>query len=130
MKDKSNLFIFGSVIVILLGIALVAIVNKNAPAGTSTDVRARAVTQNTLKMTGTVNTVDEAGGIIQVMNVQFDDTSRAGAPQNLGDWTVMPPIGFNYASVSPGTTVTIGVNASTFNIASHEVTAVSLTAGK
>lgn len=115
---------------ILLGIALVAIVKKNAPAGTSTDVRARAVTQNTLKMTGTVNTVDEAAGIIQVMNVQFDDTSRAGEPQNLGDWTVTPPTGFNYVSVSPGTTVTIGVNASTFNIASHEVTAVSLTAGK
>lgn len=129
MKDKSNLFIFGSIILIFLGIVLVAIVQKNAPGGTSTDVRARAVTQNTLKITGIVYAVDEVKGIIQVTNVQFDDTSRAGAPQNLGDWTITPPMGFNFASVSPGVAATIGVNASTFNIASHEVTAITLTVG-
>jgi hypothetical protein len=129
MKNKTNLFLFGSLILIIMAVALVAILDKTAPAGSSNEVRTQAGTQNTLKLTGVVNTVNGTKGTIQVMNVQFADTNRAGAPQNLGNWTVTAPAAFNFASVSPGTTVTIGVAASTFNVASRALTAVTLTTG-
>jgi hypothetical protein len=129
MKNKTNLFIFGSLILILLAVALVAILDKTAPAGSSNEVRTQAATQNTLKLNGIVNTVNGAKGTIQVINVQFATSNLAGAPKNLGDWTVTAPVGFNFASVSPGTAVTIGVVAPTFNVANHAVTAVTLTTG-
>lgn len=129
MKSKANLFLFGSVVLILLAIALVAILAKTAPTGSSTDVRARAGTQNTLKLVGVVDSVNETKGTMLVTGVQFADANRAGAPQNLGDWTVTAPAAFNFASISPGSTVTIGIDANTFNIASRAVTAVTLTAG-
>ncbi len=127
MKNKTNVFIFGSLILILMAVALVAILDKSTPAGSSNDVRAQAGTQNTLKLTGIVNTVNETKGTIQVINVQFAASNLAGAPQNLGDWTVTAPVDFNFSSVSPGKTVTVGVVASTFNVASHALTAVTLT---
>jgi hypothetical protein len=130
MKSKANLFIFGSITLILLAIALVAILNKNTPSGTPVDVRARAGTQATLKFTGTVTSVSEAKGTIEVANFQISDTSRSGNPQNLGDWTVTAPADFNLLTVSPGTGVIIGVDASTLSVTSHEVTALTLTAGK
>jgi hypothetical protein len=129
MKNKTNLFLFGSVILILLAVALVAILDKTAPTGSSTDVRARAGTQTVLKLVGVVNTVNETNGTVQVTGVQFADANRAGEPQNLGDWIVTAPAAFNFASVSPGTAVTIGIDANTFNIASHAVTAITLTPG-
>jgi len=129
MKSKANLFLFGSVIIILLAVALVAILNKSTPSGSSTDVRARAGTPNTLKLVGIVNAVNEAKGTVQVTSIQFADTNRAGAPKNLGNWSVTAPAAFNFASVAPGIAVTIGVAASTFNVANHAVTAITLTAG-
>lgn len=130
MKGKTNLLLFGSVIVILLAVALVAILNKTAPASSSTDVRARAGTQYALKLVGIVNTVNEAKGTLTVSNVQFADSNRSGDPQNFGDWAVTAPGGFNFASVSPGSIVTIGVDAATFNVARHALTALTLTPGK
>lgn len=127
MKNKTNLILFGSVILILLAVALVAILDKTAPTSSSTDVRARAGTQNTLKLVGVVNAVNETKGTVQVTGVQFADTNRSGAPQDLGDWTVTAPAAFNFASVSPGTAVTIGIDAATFNISSHAVAALTLT---
>jgi len=129
MKNKTNLFIFVSVVLILLAVALVAILNKTAPSGSSTDVRARAGTPHTIQLIGTVNSVNETKGTILVTGVQFADANRAGPPQDLGDWTVTAPVAFNFASISPGSTVTIGIDANTFNIASRAVTAVTLTAG-
>lgn len=130
MKNKTNVLLFGSIILIILAIVLVAILDRTAPTSNSTDVRARAGTQYTLKLIGVVSTVDESKGTILATDVQFSDTNRAGAPQNLGDWTVTAPPGFNFGSISSGSPVTIGVNASTFNVASHAVSAITLTPGK
>lgn len=129
MKNKTYLFIFGSIILILLGVALVAIIGKAVPAGSSSDIRARAGTQNALKLVGVVASMDEAKGTVRVAGVQFAADNRSGNAQNLGDWTVTAPPAFNFASVSPGMTVTIGVEAATFNVASHAVTALTLTPG-
>ncbi|MCX6793884.1 MAG: hypothetical protein NTY06_02150 [Candidatus Gottesmanbacteria bacterium] len=127
MKNKSNLFLFVSVILILLAVALVAILDKTVPTGSSIDVRARAGTQNALKLVGVVASVNEAKGTVELTGVQFADTNRAGAPQNLGDWTVTAPTGFNFASVTPGTAITMGIDVNTFNIKNHTVIAITLT---
>ncbi len=130
MKNKTYLFLFGSLIIILLAIAMVAILGNIKPNSSPSDIRARAGTQNALKLVGVVASVDEGKGIVNVTGVQFAEANRSGNAQNLGDWAVMTPPAFNFASVSSGTSVTIGVEASTFNIASHKVTALTLTPGK
>lgn len=129
MKSKANLFLFGSVLLIFMGMAIVAILNKNTGNGSSTDVRARAGSTYSLKLIGTVTEVNEAKGTITAANVYFADTNRSGQQQNLGNWTITAPSTFNFASVSPGVNVTIGIAASTFNVASHALTALTLTAG-
>jgi hypothetical protein len=129
MKNKTYVFIFGSIVLILLGMALVAIIGKSTPAGPSSDIRARAGTQTALKFVGVVASVDEVKGTIQVTGVKLADSSRSGVAQNYGDWTVTAPPEFNFASVSPGTSVIIGIDASTFIITSHAVSALTLTPG-
>lgn len=130
MKNKTYLFISGSIIIIFLGMALVAIIGKTTPSSPSSDIRARAGTQNTLKLIGVVASVNDAKGTIMVTGVQLAQDSRSGAAQNYGEWTVTVPPGFNLASVSPGTSVTIGIDAATFIISSHAVSALTLTPGK
>src|SRR5689334_4029870 len=125
MKNP-NLFLFGSVILVLLAVALVAILDKTSPTSNSSDVRARAATQYTLKLLGTVDSVNEADGSIQVSGVQFSDVNRSGSAKDLGTWTVIAPAQFNFASVSPGSQVTIGVDAKTFQVTKHEVVALTL----
>lgn len=129
MKNKTYLFIFGSVVIILLAVAMVAILGNIKPNSSSSDIRARAGTQNALKLVGVVASVNETKGTISVTGVQFAESNRSGAAQNLGDWIVTAPPAFNFASISPGSAVTIGVEASTFNITNHAVSALSLTAG-
>lgn len=125
MKN-SNIFLFGSVILILLAIALVAILDKASPAKNTTDVRARAGTQTTLFLVGTVSSADEAKGTLEVSSVYFADKNRAGDVQNLGNWSVTVPTGFDVTSVSPGATVTIGVSAGSFQVTTHSMTALSI----
>lgn len=125
MKNP-NMFLVGSVVLILLAMALVAILDRTIPKGNSSDVRARATNKQALSLIGIVAASDETKGTVQVDNLQFSDASRAGAAQNLGSWVVTPPVGFNFASVSPGTRVTIGVDAQTFQVSTHAMTAVSL----
>jgi len=129
MKNKTYLYIFVSLMIIILGTALVAIIGKAVPAGSSSDIRARAGIQNALKFVGVVASVDEGKGTVKVTGIQLADTNRSGDAQNYGDWTVIAPPAFNFASLRQGSAVTIGVEPSTFNMASHEVTALTLTAG-
>ncbi len=127
MRNK-NVFLLGSVVLIVLAIALVAVIDRvRTPTGSSTDVRARAAQTKTLKMNGTVTAIDETKGTVTVADVYFADESRSGEPTNLGTWTVIPPATFSYGSVTTGTPVAIGVDAATFNITSHSLTAITLT---
>lgn len=130
MKIKGNLLIFGSLLLIIFAVVIVSILNKNASPGAAADIRARAGNQNTLKYTATVASVSEAKGTINVTNLQLTDTSRSGEPQNLGDWTVFVPPNFNLSSAAPGTVIVMGLESSSMNVTSHEVTAITLTPGK
>ncbi len=125
MKN-SNMFLIGSVVLILMAIALVAILDKTSPTNNANDVRARAGTQAALSLLGVVSSVDASKGTLLVDSMQFTDTSRAGEAQNLGSMVVTAPAGFNMASVTPGMRVTIGVDAQTFNVARQTVTALTI----
>ncbi len=124
MKN-SNVLLLGSVLLIVLAIVVVAVIDRNG-SGSGSDIRARAGQVFTLKLTGVVNSIDETAGTITVSSVQFDSESRSGEAKDLGEWLITPPADFNYASVSPGTPVLIGVDAKTFQVTSHKLTAVTL----
>lgn len=129
MKNP-NMFLVASVVLILLGVALVAILDRNASSGNNSDVRARATSKNALTVTGVVALVDEPNSIIIVDNVQFSDTSRSGDAKNYGTWKVIAPPAFNYASVGAGTNVTIGVDPPTFLVSSYTMTALTIAPAK
>ena len=129
MKNP-NMFLVGSVVLILLAVALVAILDKASPTGNTSDIRARATNKQVLTVVGVIANIDETKGTVQVDNVQFTDTSRAGAAQNLGSWIVTAPGTFNFASVSPGMSVTIGVDSQTFQISTHTLAAISIVPAK
>ena len=48
------------------------------------DIRAKAGVTNTLKLTGTVDSIDETAGTITVLDVQFAEESRSGKAVNYG----------------------------------------------
>lgn len=124
------MFLVGSVVLILLAVALVAILDKTPSTGSGNDVRARANAKQTLNLQGMVSTLDQTKGTLLVDNVQFADNSRAGVAQNLGSWTVTPPSDFNFASVTSGSLVLIGVDPTTFQVSTHTLTAITLVPSK
>ena len=127
MKNP-NLLLVGSVVFILLAVALVAILDKSSSSSNSAnDVRARAATHQALALVGTVSAVDEGKGTVTVDNVLFASNTSG---QNLGSWIVTAPSGFNFATVSPGMKLTIGVDATTFQVTTHTMTALTLVPAK
>lgn len=128
MKNNT-LFLFGSVILVVLAIPLVSLLSRPRQSDI-TDVRARAATTKTLQMNGTVSSTDESTGTLMVDNVYLADESRAGEAKSLGTWTVTVPADFNLASVSVGQEVTIGIDSKTFLAQSHTVTALTITNAK
>lgn len=130
MKN-ANLFLVASVVLILGAVAVIAVMDRNSSKD-GTDVRARASskTVSALQMTGVVSAVDETKGIVTVDNMQFSQKSLAGTPKNLGQFTVTPPAGFNFAGISPGMQVVMDIDATTFQVTSHSITALTLVQGK
>jgi hypothetical protein len=129
MKRK-NLLLFGSLGLIFLAIALVAILNRFASPSASGDVRARAAITNTLQLEGTVRSTDEAKGTLILDNAYLADESRSGDPKSLGSWIVTVPAGFSLGSVFPGQTVLVGIDSKTLIAETRSVTALTVTPQK
>ncbi len=130
-KNRSTLFIGGSVLLIMFAVAATAIVNTTQNSGqTSADIRAKAGVTATLRTTGTVTLVDNAAGKIVVNNLRFVESTGGVGNSNLGSWTVTPPPGFNFGSVSAGNTVTVTIDPSTFLTTYHTVTATQIVVGQ
>lgn len=125
-KNNSIFYVGGSVLLIMVAIAATAVVSQTKPTENPTEIRAKAGVGASLKMTGTVSTVDDVGGVVIVNNLQFADNPT----KNLGSWTVTPPPGFNLLSAYPGATATITIDPSTFLAANHTVRAVQIIIGK
>ena len=113
---------------IIAGVITTAIINvvKNNQRS-ATDIRAKAGVTNTLKLTGTIDSVDDAAGTLTVIDVQFAAESRSGKPVNYGTWTVTPPNIFSLSSAVPGAKVTFTVNSDSFDVVSKQVTAANVT---
>lgn len=96
----------------------------------ATDIRAKAGVINTLKLSGTVDSINEASGTLTVLDVQFADESRSGKAINYGTWVVTPPSTFNLLSAGPGTKITFTISSDSFDVAAKQVVAAAVTVEK
>lgn len=115
---------------VVMGMITTTIIDRVKNSQGATDIRAKAGVTNTLKLTGTVESVDESGGTIKVNDVQFATESRSGKVANYGTWVVTPPSSFNLLTANPGASITFTINADSFNVESHAVVASQITVGK
>lgn len=106
---------------------MVSLLSRTGSSSSGVDVRARAGITKALQLTGTVASVDESKGTLVVDNAYLADESRSGEPKSLGSWTVTAPSEFNFASISPGQQVAIGIDSKTFLVEGHTVTALTIT---
>lgn len=123
---KRNVILLGTVLLIVLAIALVSLLSRTGSSTSETDVRARAAATKALQLVGTVASADDAKGIVVIDNAYLADENRVGEAKNMGSWTVTAPGTFNFASVSPGQQVIINIDSKTFLIESHTVTALAI----
>jgi hypothetical protein len=128
MLQKRNVLIFINIGFIVLGIALISIIDRpNTEKGSANDVRARASTTKNLTANATVVSTDPIKGQLVVTDLYFTDESRSGEAKNLGTWIVRTPATFNFSTVTPGTSVVIGVDTSLFKISNYTFNAASIT---
>lgn len=115
-----SLIIVGAITTTIINV----VKNNNSSA---TDIRAKAGVVNTLKLVGTVDSVDSMGNTITVLDVQFAPESRSGKPVNYGIWTVTPPPTFSLGTAAPGTKISFTVNSDSFDVVSRNVSAANVT---
>lgn len=123
---NKNMFLLGSVFLIILAVAMVALLNRGTSPSGSEDIRARAAVTKSLQLNGTVANIDESTGTIIVDNVYLADNSRVGEATSMGTWTVTAPPNFNMASIAPGQNVVMGIDSKTFLAQSRTVTALTI----
>lgn len=123
-QKHNNIFFFiGSVLLIIIAIAITTIVEKNASSkDASTDVRARAAVSATLELIGSLSSIDFESNVFILDSVKFPGNDE----QSLGTWTVTPPGGFSLSSLTAGKKIRIKVDASTFLATSHTVRAMEV----
>lgn len=126
-KRRYSLLFYGSVGLILFATLMAVLLNRLQPTSSS-DIRAKAGVLSTLKITGTVTTVNDMDGTIVVSNVQFLDQKQGS--KTLGVWTVTPPPKFSLRDISPGVKLTLTIDAKTFLATTHTVTATTITINK
>lgn len=125
-KPDALVYIIALGILIVAGIITTSIINAVKTNEGASDIRAKAGTLNTLKLTGVVTSVDETDGTIIVSNVQFDQSSRSGKAVNYGTWKVAPPNTFALSQAAPGQTIAFTISSTSFDVASKRVAAVSI----
>ncbi len=119
-KHAQAIFV-GSVMFAILAVGFISLLGTTKQQSAA-DTRAKAGITATLKLMGTVASVDNAKGVLIVSGLQFIDQTGG----NLGTWTVTPPVGFSISSVSAGTKISLIVDPSTFLAASHTLTATQI----
>ena len=128
---KKNLLVFGSLGLIILGIVLASIIDRVTTSQSgSSDTRARAGAAKHLTANATVVSTDTQKRTLIVTDLYFTDESRTSEAKNLGSWIVTAPATFNLITVSPGTNLVIGLDAASFKVSNHTITAVSITPKK
>jgi hypothetical protein len=126
VTGRSNLLLLGSLVLIILGIALASLVNRFTSPGSESDIRAHAAAANRLKIYATVAIVNTEENTIGVSDIYFTEDSRSGEAKNLGSWNVTIPSDFRLTTVNPGSKIVIEVDPLAFNIAGHIIKATSI----
>jgi hypothetical protein len=126
IRKTRNFFLIGSLVLIVLAVGLVAVLDRTSSSSSDTDVRARAATTKTLQLNATVVSTDEVKGTLSVADVYFADNSRSGDAKNFGNWIVTAPANFNFASMTPGQSIVIGIDGTTFLATRHTVKALTI----
>lgn len=121
-KTGPLLLLIASVGFILVGIAFSVLTDRSTSS--ARDTRAKAGLSGTLDFTATVESYDSENGLLSVNNLMFSDLGDA--KNNMGTWKIMPPAGFNAADFPGGTKVKITGRSSTFQVASHTMTATAI----
>lgn len=129
-KPDSLIYIMALAGLIVVAIITTSIINAVKNSGSATDIRAKAGVVNTLKLVGTVESIDSVTGILTVLDVQFAPESRSGKAVNYGTWKVTPPSAFNIATAGPGTKINFTVNSDSFDVVAKEVVAAQMTLSK
>ena len=127
-KKKPSVLVYvgGSVILVMATVAFTAIINRTKPES-STDIRAKAGVLSTLKLTGTVVSIDTTKNILTVAQLKFHNQIGESIDTSLGTWTVTPPPAFVLSTLVPGKEVVITADASTFMVDAHAVKATAIT---
>lgn len=117
----------GLIVVAIITTSIIGAVKNNDSA---TDIRAKAGVVNTLKLVGTIESMDTATRILTVLDVQFSPESRSGKAVNYGTWKVTAPTAFDILSASPGSKINFTVNSDSFDVALKEVVAAQMSLAK
>lgn len=115
---------------IVVAVITTAIINAVKNSGGATDIRAKAGVVNTLKLVGTVESVDSLTRELTVLDVQFAAESRSGKAVNYGTWKVTPPASFDIVSAGPGVKVSFTVNSDSFDVSAKQVVAAQMSVTK
>lgn len=132
MKKKPDSLIYimalaGLIVVAIITTSIIGAVKNNN--GTA-DIRAKAGVVNTLKLIGTVESLDDATRTLTVLDVQFSPESRSGKAVNYGTWKVIAPAAFDIFSAVPGAKINFTVNSDSFDVALKEVVAAQMSLSK
>ena len=115
---------------IVVAVITTSIIGAVKNSGNATDIRAKAGVVNTLKLVGTVESVDAVTRELTVLDVQFAAESRSGKAVNYGIWKVTPPASFDIAGAGPGVKVNFTVNSDSFNVVAKQVIAAQMSITK
>jgi hypothetical protein len=113
-KSNTFLYIISTLTFIFLGIILTSVIDQTK----SKDVRTRASATAGIEATAMITEVDNETRSITVNNLLFASSPN----KNLGTWVMTPPSSFLLHSVISGNTISILIDANSFDIVNHTLT--------
>jgi hypothetical protein len=129
-KPDSMMYIMGLAGLIVVAVITTSIISAVKNSGNATDTRAKAGVVNTLKLVGTIESVDALTRELTVLDVQFAAESRSGKAVNYGTWKVMPPAAFDSTNAVPGVKINFTVNSDSFDVSAKQVIAAQMSITK
>lgn len=114
------LYIFS--VVFIVAAIFVSILINNIKNNSSTDLRARATTVQSMNFYGVAGTYDPVKNFLTVNDLQFEDSTG----KTLGNWNVKMPGKFNPAQFPVGSKIKIVGSPVSFQIATKNLTALDI----
>jgi hypothetical protein len=122
-KTTSLVYIGGSLLLVVVAIAITTILNRtSSPTTQGEDIRAKAGSTNTMQVKGVVSEVDAPGSKLKLDNVTFVSSDNSS---NLGLWTVSAPQ-VDLSTLPVGSKVILTIDSATFLISAHTMTATQI----